>query len=233
MESKSSRRFPIRGLIITLVLLLLCGLFAIPMYLSNMIISGVEFCPQLFQKRDFSYYRFPGTKIRFGSTTLSPAASPSSTFVLTHLAVNRPVEWQVSQVSQSTVSFELGPKILLDYLTSVNADGANTWDEWSFKKPAQAKILWPIVQEAAERNLYYCVPELLRIANSDDDLIVLNRKLRMVCFKAAIAKWKSLTDKKDSQTKIEIQEWALSLIDEFSDEIDFQAKKREFNSIEN
>jgi len=233
MDSKSPRRFPVRGLLIGIVLLLLGGLLVVPTFLSNMFISGEEFCPQLFQKRDFYYYRIPGTKIRIGSTTLSTAASPCSTFILTHLAVNNPIEWQVSKASQGTRSTELGPMVLLNYLKTLNADGANAWDDWSFHKPAQAKVLWPTVQQVSEKNLYFCVPELLRTAKSETDLVSLYRKLRMICIEAAYAKTKALAENKDSQTRLKLQEWALSVIEEFNDDSDFQSRKSDFNSVGN
>ncbi len=193
-----------------------------------MVIAGVEFCPQLFQKRDFFYYRIPGTKIRVGSTTLSTAASPSGTPVLTHLVASSPVEWQVAKASQGGNAVEYGPGILLGYLSSMNANGANAWDDWSFKNPAHAKILWPIVQEAAEQNLYFCVPELLQHAHSQKNLGALNRTLRLVCVEAAQTKLLALVDKQNLSARSELQSWALAIVNEFKDDAEFESQKPDF-----
>lgn len=231
METNSTRRIPVRGLLIAVISLLLAGFFAIPIFLSNMVIAGEEFCPQLFQKRDFFYYRIPGTKLRLGSTTLSPASSPCSTFILTHLSAKTPVEWHVSRASQGTSSTDSGPSILLEYLKSTNANGAKSWDDWSFRKPASAKVLWPIVQEAAEQKLYFCVPELLRNADSEADLQVLNRKLTVICIDAAILKMKSLSDLNEKSDRSKLRNWALSFTEDVEGDKAYDSRKTEILSL--
>lgn len=228
MQTNVPKRFTLRGILIGVVILILSGLFAVPMFLSSMVIAGVEFCPQLFQKRDFNYLRIPGTKIRLGSTTLSPASSPSGTPVLTHLAATNPAEWQVSKASQGGKTTEHGPEILIGYLTATNADGANAWDDWSFKNPAHAKVLWPIVQEVAEQDLYFCVPELFRLAASEIPPPELGRKLRLACIDAAQLKLQSFAAGQDLPAQRKLKSWGQMVIEEFGDDSEFQSRKAEF-----
>ncbi|WP_204469927.1 hypothetical protein, partial [Bifidobacterium pullorum] len=136
-----------RKILIGLICLLLFGIIGSFYFLSGANINGEEFCPQLFQKRDFSYQRIPGTKIRISKTSLSPSVSPCSKNILTHLTASNQTDWHVSTVQSGVISNTLGPKILISYLQSTNADGSSVWDKWSFDHPRYAAILWPIVQE--------------------------------------------------------------------------------------
>lgn len=222
MAENSQRSLPVRGLTIGVIFFCLTALFAIPMLISSSSVSGEEFCPQLFQKREFSYRRLPGTRIRISKTTLSPASSPCSKNILTYLATGLQTDWHVSTVQHGGAFQELGPKILINYLQSTNADGANVWDAWSFKNPSHAAILWPIVQEVASQDLYFCVPELLRIADNQSDAHNLKRTLLIVCTRAAQAKLKSFAEMKETKLEIELRSWALSLSSDFGTDRELQ-----------
>ena len=229
MVENNHRIIPVRGLTIGVILVLLVALFAIPMLISNTSISGEEFSPQLFQKREFAYRRFPGTKIRISKTTLSPASSPCSKSILTHLSSGVQTDWHVSTVQQGGYFQELGPKILIDYLQSTNADGSNIWDAWSFQNPTLAAVLWPIVQEVAFRELYFCIPDLLRNADSQLDAITLKKRLLFVCTQAAKEKLMSLVETGDTLTEDQLRSWALSLTSDFRNDPEFQELRLELS----
>ena len=229
MAENNHRIIPVRGLTIGVILVLLFALFAIPMLISNTSISGEEFSPQLFQKRKFAYRRFPGTKIRISNTKLSPASSPSSKSILSHLSSGVQTEWHVSTVQQGGYFQELGPKILIDYLQSTNADGSNIWDAWSFQNPSLASVLWPIVQQVASRELYFCIPDLLRNADSQLDMNTMKKSLLIVCTHAAKAKLKSLVETKDTLSEEELRSWALSLTSDFGTDPEFQELRSELS----
>jgi len=206
--------------IIGLICLVLFGLVGSFFVLTSSSISGGEFCPQLFQKREFSYQRIPGTKIRLSKTSLSPSVSPCSKNILTHLTAGNQIDWHVSTVQYGAVSQTLGPKILLSYLQSTNADGASVWDEWSFKNPPYAAILWPLVQEAAVQQMYFCIPEILRSVDTELNAKDFKNKLQRVCTQAAQTKLKGLVE---SEATNSLRKWALSLTDEFSEDPEIQA----------
>ncbi len=225
------RRVPVRGLLIGTVIFILCGLMAIPMFIFNAGIQGQEFSPQLFQKREFTYRRFPGTKIRLGKTKLTPGISPCSTNILSHLSLKDKVDWHVSTVQQGSLTKELGPKILIDHLTSTNADGAQVWDAWSFKNSVHAAVLWPIVQQAAIFELYSCVPDLLRSADSELETRKFKKNLYLVCIQSAIERLKTLSASQDATTRRELRRWAQSLVEEFAADPEFQDANAELASL--
>lgn len=206
--------------IIGLICLVLFGLVGSFFVLTSSSISGEEFCPQLFQKREFSYQRMSGTKIRISKTRLTPPVSPCSKNILTHLSAGYQTDWHVASVQYGQVSQTLGPKILISYLQSTNADGASVWDEWSFKNPPHAAILWPIVQEAAVQQMYFCIPEILRSVDTELNTKDFKKKLQRVCTQAAQTKLKAMAE---SEATNRLRKWALSLTDELSEDPEIQA----------
>ena len=165
--------------------------------------------------------RIPGTKIRLTQTTLDVAISPSSKYILNHLkATNAVPTWHICEAHVAMTSEVRGSQILLNYLNMKNADGNSIWDEWSFRNPKGAAILWPIVQEAALQELYQCVPDLLRTAADRVDMSDLNRTLKIVCLKAALLQSKVLREKKETENADALASWADILSSDISDEPD-------------
>ncbi len=196
--------------------------------MANMWIHGEEFCPQLFQKRSFHYWRLPGTKLRIGSTTLSPAVSPCSKSILQTLASGGASDWHVSKVSYGSVARDLGPQILIDYLDAKDANGANVWDAWSFRNSQQAAVLWPIVQQVALQEMYHCVPDLLRTASGELDVKTLDKNLRNVCLQAAQSKLKALQEAKNTDREKELCRWILELTDDYQEDLEFAKSRAAF-----
>lgn len=64
-------------------------------------------------------------------------------------------------------------KLLTDQLELLkdNTTGSDKfWEDWSVKEPAKAKVLWPIVQKLAIRELYILLPKIFTIAlDAKDD----------------------------------------------------------------
>ncbi len=209
--------------IIGLICLLLFGLFGTFFVWTSSHISGEEFSPQLFQKREFSYQRVPGTKFLISKTRLSPSVSPCSKNILTHLSPGNQTEWHVSTVQYGSVSQTLGPKILLNCLQSTNADGSSVWDEWSFKNPRYAAILWPIVQGAAMQQMYFCIPDILHGADTQLDVQDFKKQLQRVCLLAAQTKWKALLESHDTNSEDSLKNWLKSLTEEFADDSEMQS----------
>jgi hypothetical protein len=140
-------------------------------------ITGVELSPNNFQSRTFSYSRVPGTKSRIGSTKLGASTPVASTDVLKYLpTLNRPQEWHVASVS-GWEEEKHSATILIDALRQRDADGLDAWGQWSLRQPNLAAVVWPLVQQVAFQHLYSCVPELLELAESTSDPVLLEREL--------------------------------------------------------
>lgn len=160
---------------------------------SNLTLAGEEFSPELFQVRAFSYWRLPGTKMRLSATKIGVSSSPCTKHILNHLKqIPTGLTWHVITASQGNANDQLPPGILTKYLYQKNANGDSYWDDWSFHHPKQAAILWPVVQQSAMRELYVCVPDLLRTAEAGGEAEIedsqLNVALKRICLKAALLK---------------------------------------------
>jgi hypothetical protein len=194
MAQQKRREFPVRGAIITLVIVALGLLFLSPSFFSNTMIFGEEFSPNHFSERTFSYSRLPWPRLRLSKTRLSVSAGLCSKHVTNPLANTRysksPLVWQVSKVQYGSQSGVYGPKILVNYLKMQDADGNKVWDAWSFRNTELADEFWPIVQEAAFREIYGHIPRLFQAAEkaSEDatDPIALRRELKLICLRGVL-----------------------------------------------
>jgi hypothetical protein len=220
-ELKQSRN-PVLGWLIAIGVIGFVVLTILPYFVSGMVIHGEEFCPQLFQKRDFSYWRIPGTKFRISQTTLTPGVSPSSKDILQHLPASSQTDWHLSSAHQGLYSNEFGPKILIDSLQCNNADGVNLWDAWSFRNPTKAKLLWPIVQQVALKEMYFCIPELLESSDATTDLIEFDKSLKKICLRAAKIKLRALTGAKNTANALQLRNWCQQLANDFADDTELQ-----------
>lgn len=164
-KSSSSNSKPFNWtntIIVAIVAIMVLGV-GLLQFLFTSSISGKEFCPQNFQYREFSYRRIPGTKIRITSTSLGTARSEAPTDILKHLKGLGPVTWQPMEVGD----VHYPPSILQSYIGQRNADSVSAWGEWSANNALLAAELWPVVQRAAEKEMYFAIPELMRIAKAD------------------------------------------------------------------
>jgi hypothetical protein len=195
---------------------------------SNCVVRGKEFSPDLFQERQFSYYRIPGTSIRLSATSLTPAVSPNTKHVLGVMpATPASITWHVVEASQGAVSETHGPMILLHYLNSKNADGHSYWDEWSFRNPSLAKALWPIVQQAAKQDLYICIPELMRLAEKEQNALLLKKELTRTCLKAAQHRSKAKSNA-NTPAALPYRDWAETFATEFMNDQDIATMVQSF-----
>ncbi len=222
MAELKQTRNPVLGWLIAIGVVGFVLLTALPYFVSGMIIHGEEFCPQLFQKREFTYWRIPGTKVRVSQTTLTPGISPSSKDILQHLPASSQTDWHLSSAHQGLYSKEFGPKILIDFLQCNNADGVNHWDAWSFRNPTKAKILWPIVQQVALKEMYFCIPDLLGNSDATSDLNEFDKNLRKICLRAAKVKLKTLSDAKNTTNALQLRNWGQQLTKDYSDDTEIR-----------
>ncbi|MCY2985224.1 MAG: hypothetical protein NTY15_16485 [Planctomycetota bacterium] len=222
MAELKQTRYPVLAWLIAIGVGGLVMLTALPYFVASMAIRGEEFCPQLFQKREFSYWRIPGTKVRVSRTTLTPGVSPSGKDILQYLPTSSQTDWHLSNAHQGSVSKEFGPKILIDFLQCNNADGVNFWDSWSFRNPTKAELLWPLVQQVALKEMYFCIPDMLGSSDATSDLTEFDKNLRKICLRAAKVKLKTLTDAKNTANALQLRNWGQQLTRDFSDDTEIQ-----------
>jgi hypothetical protein len=173
-------KFRLTGFALTI--LSLAGLFAIILFFAiGTSIQGEEFSPTTFQVRTFAYRRIPGIKVRITKTVYGTPKSIVSTSILMHLPGTAPNgRWDVVTVSEAANIDERRATILVRSLESRGPNQARFWEEWSHHHPNLAKELWPIVQDAAIQEKYFCIPELLQVAreaSTPDELATKGRQI--------------------------------------------------------
>ncbi|MFY8201035.1 MAG: hypothetical protein ACOVLE_10215, partial [Pirellula staleyi] len=96
------------------------------------------------------------------------------------------------------------------------------WDDWSFRNPNLAAVLWPIVQQAAMLELYLCVPELMRTAESVEGQAELKKQLKRICLEAALKRsWES-SESSSSSTPAQLKNWAIEFAADLNDELEIK-----------
>lgn len=188
-------------------------------------ISGVEFSPNTFQTRSFSYSRIPGTQMRLSKTKLGTLSSPTSTDILKHLpTLNRPQEWHVATIA-SWGSERHAANVLIEAFRQRDASGMDVWSEWSTKNPNVAAMFWPLVQQVAFQQLYSCIPELLEIAESNTDSASLEKNTLEAIAKTVVARLERSTEESQST---ELLNWLGSLPVKDPDNVRwFEERKKE------
>ena len=133
--------------------------------------SGVEFSPDDFSRRAFSYNQTPIFKwvIRKKSfndrTTALEEYLTIDGFVPT--VVNRTKTWHLIRDSGSSSQFasdQCDARFLTDFLDLTNDDGDDFWTIWTDDFPKCAKIFWPQVAELARDEMYLKVPDVMQFA---------------------------------------------------------------------
>ncbi|QDT08070.1 hypothetical protein K227x_65000 [Rubripirellula lacrimiformis] len=134
-------------------------------------VSGSEFSPTHFQQRDFSFYEIPLlqmqiTPIRRTGTTPATATYLRQNGLIT-TANGAPTTWHLVSISRGLTGEKPDDAELLTAPLGM-LDGSNEyWRQWSIDHPENAKILWPVIQRLANRELYILVPALLELAQPD------------------------------------------------------------------
>jgi hypothetical protein len=131
-------------------------------------VSGHEFSPTHFQQRKFSFYEIPLIHLQITPIKRSGTTPRTATYVrqnsLITPAPGTPTTWHLVAISRGlTGSTPADANLLMDQL-SLRAGGDEYWRKWSIDHPKQAKILWPVIQRLAERELYLLMPPLFELA---------------------------------------------------------------------
>jgi len=133
-------------------------------------IHGVEFSPDDFSRRSFSYNQMPLTgwvifkKLHEDKTTDLEKSLIANKLVPS--VVSKTKRWHlVSEFGSSVVSHECDARFLTSYLDK-HEEGVNYWDSWNADYPKCAKVFWPHVAELARDQMYLKVAEVMQLAMS-------------------------------------------------------------------
>ena len=131
-------------------------------------VSGSEFSPTHFQQRKFSFYEIPLIHLQITPIKRSGATPRTANYVrqtsLIRLHPGPPAVWHIVSISRGlTGSTPADANLLIDQL-NLDSGGDEYWRTWSIDHPNQAKVLWPVIQKLAERELYILMPQLFELA---------------------------------------------------------------------
>ncbi len=134
-------------------------------------VSGQEFSPTHFQQRNFSFYEIPLIHVqitpikRVGSTPATATYVRQNALIRPHTGA--PTSWHLVSISRGlTGSTAADANLLIDQL-QLQTGVDEFWRTWSIDHPKLAKVLWPVIQKLAERELYILMPQLFELAQID------------------------------------------------------------------
>jgi hypothetical protein len=133
-------------------------------------VSGVEFSPTNFQRRNFHFFEIPVLEQQITPITRTNVSHPTLSFLRNRgfvtVFTKLPPRWDLVSLSRGlSGSSDADAELLMTPLET------EYWKSWSEQNLAEAKILWPITQKLALRELYLLVPPLLEIAQSETNTL--------------------------------------------------------------
>ena len=140
--------------------------------------SGVEFSPDDFTVRHFSYIYEPMTNSVISGRSFADQDDYNYGFyshMLPELVANnyiRPVfkkkkTWHLVEdngVYYAGSSSDSDAQLLVNFLALYNENHENTWTAWNSEHPKLAKVLWPMVAEMARDKTYLTIGDVLTFA---------------------------------------------------------------------
>jgi hypothetical protein len=146
-------------------------------------VHGIEFSPQRFERRSYSFYELPLTGIQVTAIRREDLSTVAETFVTSSKYVPPPPPagqetWHIVVGSRGPRLMQRGDAgILVQYLDAQDAKTTHRWVKWSEDNPQLAKVFWPAVQQLAEHELYVFLPELFDLTKRHTDPVALKAAL--------------------------------------------------------
>lgn len=152
---------------ISAVVLLIVGFMALVIAMGTAGKEGVEFSPDNFQTREFSYGRIEWldmttSRLQHNDTTTSLQRSLINDNLITATNTSNPT-WHLvsdSETANQGDSSDFDARILHNYLRMP------FWDDWNLEKKnaVKAKAMWPAVASLARNYAYWAIPDVMDLA---------------------------------------------------------------------
>ena len=135
--------------------------------------SGVEFSPDDFSRRQFTYNQTPFFKWVIIGKTYTDATTTMDSSLVTGGFIkpirNKTKVWHLISDSGTNSEFYLpshkcDARFLTDYIDLYNEDGDEIWTLWNQDFPNSAKLFWPRIAELARDEMYLRIPDVMRTA---------------------------------------------------------------------
>lgn len=146
-------------------------------------VSGVEFSPETFSRRDFLYYEIPLVRLKVTPIMRSAHAGPVEDLVLAEKHITAAASaktWDLVYIQKGAASIrqESEAQVLAFFLDATDHGSASVWAKWSEQNPTLAAELWPVVQKYAQSGLYLQLPPLFRLAREATSASELKQELQ-------------------------------------------------------
>lgn len=126
-------------------------------------VQGVEFSPDGFQLRRFSYTKPILSQTGFWKSENIETDLSSQLAALGVCPIRAPKTWHLAQDNKTSLrSIDRQADVLTEMLEARNPEGDWFWVQWSKKHPQPASKLWPLLQSLAFDRLYLVTPLVLR-----------------------------------------------------------------------
>lgn len=150
-------------------------------------VSGVEFSPDDFSRRSFSYNQMPLTdwvlvKKVYKDKTTDIEKSLTADRLIRPVILKKKRWHLISDFGSSVISHQCDARFLTGYLDKLDDDGNSYWDTWNTEYPKCAKVFWPEVAQLARDEMYLKIADVMRVAISvtKDDPEPFQRELKAV-----------------------------------------------------
>ncbi|MGV3483197.1 MAG: hypothetical protein ACO1RT_02130 [Planctomycetaceae bacterium] len=151
-------------------------------------VSGTEFSPTHFESRRFTVHEIPWLQIQISPIRRTHSQTATARYLIGQSLIQRapgpPQEWHVVELSRGGLSHsQADAKLLTDqlelyvYRHNASTTSSEFWHNWSIDQPAKAKVLWPIIQKMALRELYILMPKMFSLAIDAKDELVLQQAI--------------------------------------------------------
>jgi hypothetical protein len=135
-------------------------------------VHGLEFCPQTFERRSYSYYELPLLRIQITGERHEDLTGDTEQYVRSQkyfTPITGKKDWHVLVGSQGTRLRRPGDAgILMQYLDAEQPGNSRRWVQWSEKNETLAEIIWPAAQQLALSDAYVFIPDLFDLTKTLD-----------------------------------------------------------------
>lgn len=126
-------------------------------------VNGVEFSPDGFQLRRFSFTKPVLSTTGFWKAEFIESDFSSELAALGVCPIRAPQTWHLAQDNRTSLrSIDRQADVLTNMLEARTAEGDWFWIQWSKQHPQPATRLWPLLQSLAFDQLYLVTPLVLR-----------------------------------------------------------------------
>jgi hypothetical protein len=131
-------------------------------------VRGSEFSPTHFQQRRFQFYEIPLLHLQITPIRRRATTPATARYLRQKSLIPRPTgppePWHLVSLSRGlSNATPADAKLLADQL-DLRSGPDHYWRKWSIDHPQHARVLWPVIQKLAIRELYILMPSLLELA---------------------------------------------------------------------